>query len=225
MPIESHLVDLRNLLARRFPHVPLSLPERPAFEWTPTGVNALDALLGGGLPRGACTEMVARGPGSGSAEVIHELLRELALNRQFLALVDGMGSFDPGPVDPVVLTRLLWVRCQKATEALQAVDLLLRDRNFPVLVLDLKLNSAAELRRIPSSTWFRYTRLLEHNDTTLLVISPHQLVGGATCRVSVDSGLGMDALGQKRVDLLAQLRFELLKPLVDSAQDNLAKAG
>ena len=208
MPPGSSIVDLRNLLTQRFPHLRFGCaPQKPA-ETLPTGIAALDQLLGGGLPRAQFTELIAGGHGSGSTEVIHELLRQAALHRQFLVLVDGAGSFDPGAENSAVLTRLLWIRCQKTTEALKATDLLLRDRNFSLLVLDLKLNPAAELRRIPSSTWYRYARLLEQNEATVLVITPQQLVPVAACRVALDSRLGIGALDQPRAELLTCLRFK-----------------
>jgi hypothetical protein len=188
-------------------------------------VPALDALLGGGLPRGEFTELVASSPGSGSAEVIHELLRRVACNRQFLALVDGLGSFDAGAVEPAILTRLLWVRCQKVVEALKATDLLLRDRNFSILVLDLRLNPARELRKITASVWFRYARLLEQNQATVLVVTPQPLVGAANYRVAVESALGIDALVQSRAALLSCLRFQLLKSTAEPNREAMAGTG
>lgn len=211
MKTSTTIVDLRKLLAERLPQTRLGLVTRKPADTVSTGVPSLDTLLGGGLPRGTFTELVASSNGSGSAEVLHELLRRVALDRQFLALVDGVGSFDPGAVDPGFLTRLLWVRCAKAAEALKATDLLLRDRNFPILVLDLKLNPWRELRAVPSSTWYRYGRLLEQNQTTVLVITPRELVSGAACRVAINSGLDIDALTQPRAELLSRLRFKLLR--------------
>ena len=219
------IVDLRKLLADRFPRVRLACAPRQPVQSITTGVTELDRVLGGGLPRGEFTELIASGPASGSAMVIHELLRQVAMNRQFLALIDGMASFDVEAVDPAVLTRLLWVQCQKAADALKTADLLLRDRNFPILVLDLKLNPARELRKIPASTWFRYARLLEHNQTTVLVITPLQLVSGAACRVSLESGLGLNALEQTRAELLSSLRFTLLRSMAERNGEPLAQAG
>lgn len=205
------VVDLRNLLASRFPHLRQGVETPGPSPNLATGIRPLDVLLGGGLPQGEFTELIACGNGSGSTEVIHELLNHLARSRQFLALIDGLGSFDPGAVEPAVLTRLLWIRCRQTREAFQAADLLLRDRNFPVVVLDLKLNPLRELRKVQASTWYRYARLLEHNQTTVLVITPQQLVSGASYRVSVESALGIDALSQSRPELLSCLRFKLLR--------------
>jgi hypothetical protein len=209
MPAASNIVDLRRLLAERFPAARM----RPliALETHSTGVPALDNLLGGGLPKGELTELVAAGAGSGSVQMLHALLRQVAEAGNFLALVDGADSFDVDAAESFALKRLLWVRCHRADEAMKAADLLLRDRNLPLVVLDLKFNRDAELRRISSSAWFRFSRLAEHNGTTLLVITPRQLVGAAGCRVRIESRLGVEALVSGPTGTLARLRFELLR--------------
>ena len=211
MRATGNIVALRRLLAERFPHTGLAPGRAKPDQSRPTGVRALDALLGGGLPKGELTELVGAGAGSGSAQVIHALLHRVASDGQFLALVDGTDSFDVDAVEPDVLARLLWVRCVNAGEALKAADFLLRDRNFPILVLDLKLNPGAELRKIQSSVWFRFQRLLEQNQTTFLVVTPQPLVGGATCRVRVQSKLNLDALACTPNEALAQLECKLLR--------------
>jgi len=218
MQTAGNIVELRQLLAERFPHLRQGVAVAAPLETQSTGVPALDALLKGGLPRGEFTELVAPADGSGSAQVIHALLRQVAGQGRFLALVDGADSFDAGSVEPGVLSRLLWVRCVRVEEALKAADLLLRDRNVPLVVLDLKLNPAAQLRRISSSSWFRYARLLEQNRATVLVVTPSQLVSGATCRVQIRSGLGIEALSRSPAGLLSQLRFDLLRPAVSEVQ-------
>ena len=50
---------------------------------------------------------------------------------------------------------------RNALDAVKAVDLLLRDGNFPLVVLDLVLNDSAELRKIPQTNWYRLQRLVE----------------------------------------------------------------
>lgn len=206
--MQAKVIELRRLLAERFP------PSRSGHDaagpdQAATGIEPLDALLGGGLPRGEFTELIAEGSGTGSAQVLHAWLQQTATQGQYLALVDGADSFDASVVEPDVLSRLLWVRCHKASEALQAADLLLRDRNFPLVALDLKLNSAAQLRKIPSTVWHRFKRLLEQTEAAVLVIAPTPLVSGAACRVRLESSLGIEALREPPAP--ARLRFTLLR--------------
>jgi len=92
-------------------------------------------------------------------------------------------------------------------------------------VLDLKLNATAQLRKISSSTWYRHARLLEQNQTTVLIVTPFQLVSGAGCRVRVESGLGIDALSRMPGELLPQLRFTLLRSLRAAGDEPAAVAG
>src|SRR6185369_8652317 len=66
-PITS-IIELRNLLAERFPNVRLgSAPAvcKSAAVW-PTGLPQIDRLLGGGLPKSAMTELVSTQLSSGS---------------------------------------------------------------------------------------------------------------------------------------------------------------
>ncbi len=196
MRATANIVELRRLLAERHPESRGLRAAPLAHPTIPSGLPALDHLLHGGWPKGCLSELIGDGPGSGSAQIIHALLHQLARAGQFLALVDGQDSFDVDPVEPDVLARLLWVRCRQADEALKAADILLRDRNFPFVLLDLKLNPAAQLRKIPASVWHRFRRLQEQNGTTLVVVTPTQLVGGAHCRVRTNAQLSLDALAR-----------------------------
>ena len=51
-----------------------------------------------------------------------------------------------------VLSRLLWVRCRGAAEAMKAADLILRDGNLPLVLLDLAGNPPAQFWDIPATT-------------------------------------------------------------------------
>jgi hypothetical protein len=77
--------------------------------------------------------------------------------------------------------------------------------------VDLKLNPLTQLRRIPSSVWHRFRRLIEQNGVTTVVVTPTPFVGGAVCRVRVESRLGLEALTRPPMEVLAALRFELLR--------------
>jgi hypothetical protein len=206
--MQAKVIELRQLLAERFPPsrsgIGVAGPNQAA-----TGIEPLDTLLGGGLPRGEFTELIADEHGSGSAQVLHGWLQNVATQGHYLALIDGADSFDASVAEPEVLSRLLWVRCHKASEAVQAADLLLRDRNFPLIALDLKFNPPAQLRKIPSSVWHRFKRLLEQTQAAVLVIAPAPLVSGAACRVRLEGMLGVGDLHTPPAP--ERLRFTLLR--------------
>src|ERR1700694_1151470 len=135
MAASSKIIDLRNLLAERFPQSFTAPAPRLA-----TGLPAIDEAIGGGLPKSAITELSSPKLSAGSALLLYALLQSAQRDGYFLALVDGRDSFDPsalGGLGNRRLRNLLWVRCTKALDAVKAADLLLRDGNFPLVVLDL----------------------------------------------------------------------------------------
>src|SRR5439155_25390865 len=91
----TNVVQLRQLLAERFPHLRFcseqSLAKSKAV-W-PTGLSQIDNILNGGLPCSAITELTCPKPSSGSALLSFALLRRAQESRQWAALVDGMDSF------------------------------------------------------------------------------------------------------------------------------------
>ena len=206
-------MGLEAMLRARVPNVRLGIHGRRRAAPVATGVGELDGLLGGGLVGGDLTELVGEGPCSGTAQVIHALMRRMGRDGRFMALVDGADSLDVDAADAGDLERLLWVRCRAADEALKAADLLLRDRNVPVVVVDLKLNPVAQLRKIPGSVWHRFSRLAEHQGSAVLVVTPFALVGGAAARVSVSMPTWERAMqgGAGPEEVIGGLRFGLLR--------------
>ncbi len=182
MVARSKILDLRNLLAERFPQAPTL---RSAH--LTTGLATLDQATGGGLPKGAITELTSPHPSAGSALVISCLLQAAQQERHFLALIDGRDSFDPQPLGNSALSHLLWVRCTKTLEAIKAADLLLRDGNFPLVVLDLVLNRADELRKIPQTSWYRLQRLAEPVPTAFLVLTRRSIVNSAQLKLVLEN--------------------------------------
>jgi hypothetical protein len=217
MPTDAKLIELRQFLAERLPQARLGIaPARAASETLPTGLESVDRALGGGLPRGAFTELVAPGEGSGSAQFIHALLRHTASIGRFLTLVDGADSLDIDALEPEALAHLLWIRCRSTAEALQTTDLLLRDRNIALVVLDLKLNPAHELRRIQGTLWYRFGRLMEQQGGTVLVVTPQPLVSGAAARIVSRTRLDIRDL-ERRPDTL-DLDFEAERRRLQEAE-------
>ena len=198
----SKIVDLRNLLAERFPHPPL-----PCVSRFSTGVPAFDEATNGGLPKGAITELTTGNVSAGSASFICALLQQIYRAANFLALIDGRDSFDPEPLGNPRLRHLLWVRCTAASDALKAADLLLRDQNFPVVVLDLVLNEPVELRKIPQTNWYRLQRLVEPTATAFLVLGRHRMVSSAQLKLTLENSWTLENLQQDHS--LSRVRFGL----------------
>jgi hypothetical protein len=201
--VPGRLDDLRHLLAERFPH----LPSTPAGQFQ-TGQTLLDTVLGEGLPKGAITEITSPSLSGGSASLIAGLVRAAAQARYFMALIDGRDSFDPEPLAQSSLRHLLWVRCQKAIDAIKAADLLLRDGNFPLVLLDLVLNSPNELQKIPQANWYRLQRLVEPTSTSFLVLSRRSMVASARLKLVLENQWTLSALEQPDALNFARLRVE-----------------
>ena len=217
----AQILSVRQLLAERLPRARTGFALRPAVATVPTGVMRLDRALGGGLPHGETTELVGDGRGSGSAQIIHALLHQSAVDGRFLALVDGADSFDVDAAEAADLKRLLWVRCRNVEETLAATDLLLRDRNFPLVVVDLKLNPLAQLRRLSGSVWHRFNRLREQHRTTLLVVTSTPLVGGAARRVQTAARLSVTCTTGNPAEILATLDFTVLRAVTLGERESI----
>src|SRR4051794_39018078 len=118
----SKIVELRELIARHSAAPPTRRRAR-----LPTGIEPLDRALDGGLWKGGMVEIVAPRRTSGGASLLRGLLTHTAGQNLWAALIDGADSFDPQLAGAQTLSRLLWIRCHSAAEAMQSADLLLRD--------------------------------------------------------------------------------------------------
>jgi hypothetical protein len=218
----SRIIDLRKLLAERFPQEQL-----PPADRLITGLRIFDEALAGGLRKGAITELASAHGSAGSATIIAALLQRACRDRSFVALIDGRDSFDPQFGGDNALPHLLWVRCRKAPEALQAADLLLRDGNFPLVILDLVLNPVAELRRIPSSNWYRLQRLVEPAPTAFLVLTPESMISSAQWKLVLENRWILAQLDEETSHLQARLkiRVQRAQPNKWRSDPGVAQAG
>ena len=218
----SRIIDLRKLLAERFPREPM-----PPADRLVTGLHSFDEALEGGLTKSAITELTSAPASAGSATLIAALLQRACRERYFIALIDGRDSFDPQSIGGPVLRHLLWVRCRKAVEAIKAADLLLRDGNFPLVILDLVLNPVAELRKIPSSNWYRLQRLVEPGPTAFLVVTPRNMISSAQWKLTLENRWTLRQLDWEAVDLRAQVKIRLQRaqPNKWRSEREIARAG
>jgi recA bacterial DNA recombination protein len=200
MPMSGKIIDLRKLLANRFPRAPKSVGTRLI-----TGLAFFDQSVGGGLPKGAITELITPPRSAGSASLVHAFIHGAYRDKYFVALIDGRDSFDPCALGNSILRQLLWVRCTKALEAVKVADLLLRDGNFPLLIVDLIFNSPGELRKIPQTTWYRLQRLVESVPTACLVLTRYEMVSSAQLKLVLENSWNLETL--EKHDAISQLRI------------------
>lgn len=200
------LQELRQQLRERFPE---------AHQSTNSPVPLRNSSGLPDFPVGALTELAPTGPASGLSLILADLLSEppnpnqegsspehqTALTARSLGLIDGCDSFDPASYGPALCSRLLWVRCRQTEESLHCTDLLLRDGNLPLLVLDLQLNPLSELRKIPASSWYRLRNLAKQSGSSLLVFTPRHLVPCAALQLTFDSAFSLADLEKPRTEL------------------------
>jgi hypothetical protein len=205
----------------------------------PTGLDSLDAAIGGGLPRGELSEIV--GPrSSGRTSVALAVLAAAVAGGEVAALVDAFDRFDPESAAVVFserresgagLERLLWVRGETGSveaaidpapaldRAVKAFNLVLQAGGFAVAALDVAEVPPAALRRLPFTTWFRLARAVEGGRTVALVIAAEHLArsaGGVTIALQADpSWLGTSP----RARILEGLRLQSRLPSSDKLCD------
>ena len=205
------LAALRTLLAERFPTVPRTIGRVLA-----TGIAGIDEATGG-LPLSAITEVICARPSCGGQLLIGQLLAATRATRTRVALIDSTDSFDPASFNEDLLAHLVWVRCTSTSTALSAADLLARDTNLGLVVLDLRRAPEPDLRRTPSTQWYRLQRAVEPTDLALLVETPRASVPSAHVRFKLTTSHGANALARERAVLTAELSPVLERQRVQAA--------
>ncbi len=186
------------------------------FVVAPTELTALDAQLGGGIPRGQLSEIVGL-RSSGRTSVLLRMLAAATARGELVALVDGLDMFDAASASAagIDFNRFLWIRghvvtnpgmCrdlnQRAVEqAIKALTLVLQAGNFGIVVLDMAEAPADALRRLPFTTWLRLQRIIEGSQTACVLIGSQPMArssAGLTVRLSRAQGSGLRAQGRFR---------------------------
>lgn len=157
--------------------VALKPREKKESAVVPTGLIAVDELARG-FPRGSITEIFGLAS-SGRTTLILSALAEATTREEVCAIVDTTDAFHPVAAAEAgaLLDRLLWLRCGARLEsAFKATDLLLQGGGFGLVVLDLCDVPAKDARRIISSWWYRFRRVIEDTPTCLVVLTPEACV-------------------------------------------------
>ena len=166
-------------------------------ETIPTGISAIDSIACG-IPLHLLTEICGSNTASsGKTSVLTSLLAQASQDR-FCALVDATDSFSPenGHAAGIDFAKLLWVRCGKSKvklrpleQAFKATDILLQSSGFGLIAVDLSGISETVVRRVPLSSWFRFSRVIEKQSAALVFIGqePHATsCAGLVLRISAD---------------------------------------
>jgi hypothetical protein len=201
VPVPPQTVSaLRSLLAARFPE----RTRRPQGG-VPASVRPVDDALGGGLPAGRLTELVSGVPSGGGQTVLASLIAATQAARQRIALVDGSDAFAPEAVPGDMLRHLVWVRCRTPEQAFAAADILVRDGNYAVVVLDLRGCAERALRRTPASLWYRLQRAAEGGSVAVLVQTQSPLVPAVPMRLVLDRPMSLADADAERDDVAGRI--------------------
>ena len=201
---------LRSLLAARFPE-----RIRRAGGVVATGVRSVDDALGGGLAASRLTELVSAAPGSGGQTVIAQLLRTTRAARQRVCLIDGGDGFVPAELPTDALRHLVWVRGRSATDTLAVADILVRDGNYAVVLIDLRGLPERALLKIPTTTWHRLRHATESGPVAVLVQSAFPLVPAVPWRLVLHAPMGLAARRTARAVLADAFTVDVVRGHAD----------
>ena len=177
MPSESLAVTLTPAAIPLTHGIVRGIPDRARRARLPLSIAEVDALLGGGLPCGAITE-VAGSQSSGRTAFAHTLLASVLAAGECAAWIDLPNAFDPehARMAGVALEHVLWVHPGDALDALRATECVVGAGGFRLVVVDLDDPSRAPLR-LPTSTWVRVTRAAVRHDAAIVVLSTTHVAG------------------------------------------------
>ena len=180
------IAQLRQSLREKFPMA----HRAPQPEEEPVAVFPETCALEFGS--GTINEIVSTSGFLGMTLLISRLLedeRELPI-----ALVDGQNSFDPESYGNDRCRNLLWIRCTETPQIISVTDLLLKDGNLPLVLLDLHLLPQREFSRIPSILWQRFRITARESGSSLVVLSPKPTVTAAHSRYFIEGSFTLEHL-------------------------------
>jgi recombination protein RecA len=192
--------------------------ERPRDDPSlPTGLAALDALLGGGLPRGRLSELQAP-RGQGRTTLMRTLVAHTLATGRWVAIIDAQRTLAPadwarlaspsssGPgsigrtpppsktagLSELETSRLAVIRPQDPGRAPWCADVLLRSGAYALVVLD-------GVPALPRSIVLRLTRLA-HDRQVVFLLACDAETATPTVGASVRLGIRIESTGNDKVN-------------------------
>lgn len=217
MTAPAKLEELQSLLRKQGLG---SVIPRPAIETEPplsTGLPELDALLGGGLPRGEITECLGD-LSAGCTTVVLSALAQATANDELAAYIDATDSLDPASAAKagVKLDRVLWVRCAaeadkerrlsrketRVEKAWKAANLIAAAQGFGLIVIDLHGLPARRLREWQRYQWTRLRSTIAQSAVTILTLASEHVTASVAARTLSLERRQVHWKGQPGVSLL-----------------------
>ena len=179
--------------------VRLGTPGVPPAPRLPTGLDAVDALLDGGLPRGRLSEVVGR-RSAGRTALATAVAARATRAGETVAWVDPGDHLDPErcAAADACLARLLWIRPRTAVDALRAAEIALDAGGLGLVVLDLD----PDVPRVSAGLWARLGRAAERTLGVVLVLAPAPTAGGSALALDVAARRVRWSRGPDRLALL-----------------------
>ncbi len=175
-----------------------------------TGLGGLNQMLGGGLPRGQITEIIARGPSRGAGVIIAELIAQARREGRYVMLLDIGSGFAIESFPENDLESLLWVGCDSARQAVEALDVATRDENFHLFLVDGRDCEATDWKAIRPALWYRVLNQLRQHDAVAILFSRSDVTAVSRHRLEVVSQLRLDCLHENRSGILDRGQFRSL---------------
>jgi len=167
----------------------------------PTGLPALDAALGGGIPRGRITELT--GPlAVGKTALLRPVVARVLTTGAWVAWIDAGRTLTPAPWADLG-ERFVVIRLPDAKRAAWTADLLLRSGVFGLVVLD----GAPPLSRVHG---VRLAQLARERDAACVVLEHvipgetrlQRLAGTVRLRIGLSTPPSMRAHGERKTPTL-----------------------
>jgi hypothetical protein len=139
----------------------------------PTGLAALDALLGGGLPRGVLTEFLAT-PTCGMTTIAFTALARTQARGEIGVFLDMHMTFDGAYAAAcgVDLPSLLLVRPSGVSDALELIEALLTSGGVGLLVADWRAPHGTHDRALLAPALHRLLLTIAPHPGALVVLTP-----------------------------------------------------
>jgi hypothetical protein len=186
-----------------------ALSKQRRDEVLPTTLAPLDALLGGGLPRGKMIELAGR-RSAGRFSIVLSALASATSIGEAAVLVDLGDHLDPqiAEANGADLRRLLWIRPKSLKDAVHAVEMIAAT-GFQLVVLDAGL-APIRGRRVAEASWVRLARTAEAQGTAMLISTPYAITGTASEAVVTAQKVRAKWLGRgKSPRILAGMSMEV----------------